>query len=292
MVLIEECSVSRAAERLGLSQPAMSAQLARLRDVFGDPLLVQSGRKMVPTERAENLLQPLKNHLEGLNDLVRKRAVFDPATSTRTFKIMAQDHFHAVICLPLAESIASIAPGIRLALLPASGDPRTLWEALEGEGADFLITSIRLTPTDAIAMKLFDENFVFAQRKDHPRGSMPPDIDTLCALDSVLISTGGGSFTGPVDEQLKAQSRSRNVTLSVPSFLLGPQAVATSDRVAILPQSVVNLYTDDLELFESPVQLPSFAVLLSWHPKRQGDPATIWLKERCALLITKTLNKD
>jgi DNA-binding transcriptional LysR family regulator len=291
VVLIEERSVSRAAVRLGLSQPAMSAQLARLRDIFGDPLLVQSGRKMVPTERAETLLQPLKHHLEELNDLVRKRAAFDPATSTRTFKIMAQDHFHAVISLPLAERIASVAPGIRLALLPASSDPRALWEALEGDGADFLITSIRLTPTDAIAAKLFDEHFVFAQRKGHARGTTPPDIEELCALDNVLISTGSGSFSGPVDELLKTQGRSRRVALSVPSFLLGPQAVANSNSVAILPQSVASLYADDLELFEPPILPPSFPVLLSWHPKRQGDPAGIWLKELCTSSVSKALKE-
>ncbi|MEO0360948.1 MAG: LysR family transcriptional regulator, partial [Pseudomonadota bacterium] len=115
--LFEEEAVTPAAKRLGISQPAMSAQLARLRRLFDDPLLIPSGRRMVLTERARAIREPLRRHLSDLDALVREAARFDPATTDATFRVMGTDYVHAAMGPALSRRLAARAPGARLALL-------------------------------------------------------------------------------------------------------------------------------------------------------------------------------
>lgn len=273
--LLAERSVSAAARRLGLSQPALSAQLARLRALFGDTLLVQSGRRMVPTARAEALRGPLRETLEQLRGLVRDGAPFDPATTTATFRVGASDSVHLV--LPLAPLVASRAPQARLALLglPPGGG----WAALEADELDLVIAVERVTPAGARARRLLEERHVFVQRRGHPRGAAPPTIEEFCALDHVLVSPDGGGFHGVADATLAALGRRRRVALSVPSFLLAVPLLARSDLVGLLPRRLALAFPGVLESFDPPFAIPGFTLFASWHPRRQRDPAHLWLRE-------------
>lgn len=192
--LLDERNVTRAAKRLNLSQPAMSAQLSRLRALFEDELLVPSGRSMVPTARASALQGPLHELLEQLSTLIAEQQVFDPTTAQRTFRIIAADYVHTVVSVPLLHTIQKIAPGIRV-VLPF--EPATAWLQLERSEADLLFTAWReVTPEAARGKPLYTDTLCLLQRIGHPRGKGKVTIDELCSLDHITISPEGGPAVG------------------------------------------------------------------------------------------------
>jgi len=283
--LISERSVTRAAERLGLSQPAMSAQLARLRDLFDDPLLVSSGKQMAPTQRAAEIQAPLHRLLDELTALVRERQAFDPSRSDRAFRVMATDYLHRIVSLPTMGFLAKAAPRVRLAM--ALHDAKHAWRALEDDEADLLIASDRLTPKDAKARVLMEEGFVFVQRKGHPRGREALDLDRFCTLDHILVSPEGGGFFGATDETLATLGRKRRVVVSLPSFLLAAPLVATTDLVAVLPERLARSMDDNFDILPLPFTSVRFNIVMSWHPRRQRDPGHQWLREQAVELFAK-----
>lgn len=172
-MLIEEANVTRAAERLGLSQPALSAQLARLRGIFGDPLLIPSetGRGMIPTARALALRDPLRAALKDLETVVQKPADFDPHRDERTFTIAASDLATMVVGFPLVERLREIsATAIRIGFRSLSSGIAAS-AVLERGDADLVIGAGQRLPETLKARKLFDERYVVIQRKHHPRGT-------------------------------------------------------------------------------------------------------------------------
>jgi len=278
--LLEESNVTRAAERLHLTQPAVSTQLARLRQIFGDPLLIPapSGRGMTRSARATELMAPLKAALTQLEAVVRRQPSFDPMADTRRFTIAGSDQAVAVLGFRLMQSWADRAgPNVQLAFV-ASEHSSSLERFERGE-IDLLIGSERGVPAWAKARKLYDERFVFVQRKRHPRGATAPDLDAYCALDHVLVSTSGGSFFGFMDEHLEAMGRARRVALSVQHFTAVPDLVALSDYVATLPSRLVTRYRDKLDVFDLPFDARGFSMFAAWHPRSHLDPASLWLRD-------------
>lgn len=278
-VLIEEANVTHAAARLGITQPGLSAQLARLRAMFGDPLLVpsDSGRGMVPTVRALELREPLGAALRGLETIVRAPALFDPVTDVRDFHIAATDNAVVALGLPLIERLRHAAGrGIGLSFTSATADVPA---RLERGDIDVLIGSERMVPSTAKARKLMDESYVMVQRKDHPRGRAPIGLDAYCALEHVLVSTSGGSFHGFIDEQLEQLGRQRRVALSVHQFVLAPMIVAATNFVSTLPRRFAAHFADRLELFDLPFPAQGFALFAAWHPRANTDPGLTWLRQ-------------
>jgi DNA-binding transcriptional LysR family regulator len=285
--LLRARSVSVAARQLGLSQPALSAQLARLRDLFDDALLVPSGRSMVPTARAEALTAPLHAALEHLRALVREGQGFDPGRSTRVFRIAGSEFI--LHTLPLAARLRQAAPGIKLALL--AFDARRAWSQLESDEVDLLLGSERLTPPAARARRLFGETLAFVQRRDHPRGTAPLTLDVFCALEHVLVSPEGGGFVGATDAALDRLGRGRRVVVSLPSFLLVPQLLRQTDLVALVPSRLARSWTESVDAFEPPLEVAGFSVFASWHQRHQSDPGHAWLREQIAMIATTTSGK-
>lgn len=281
--LLAECNVTRAAARLHLTQPAVSTQLARLRHVFGDPLLIptETGRGMTPTALANALAEPLHAALKNLESVVRHRAAFNPLTDTRRFVVAASDNAIAVLGLRLMETLSGVAgQGVQMAFVAA--DPATIGARLELGEVDLLIGSERMVAPSMKARKLLDERFVMVQRKHHPRGMRPLDLDAYCALEHVLVSTSGGSFHGYMDEQLEALGRRRKVVLSVQTFTLVPELLSHSHYVATLPRRLAQRYGDRLDAFALPVEANGFSLFAAWHPRNHADPAILWLRERIA----------
>ncbi|MEX0277624.1 MAG: LysR family transcriptional regulator [Ruegeria sp.] len=277
--LLEHESVTAAAQTLGVSQPAMSAQLARLRSLFNDPLLTSSGRKLVPTIRALEIKQPLRLLLADLDLLVRESVQFDPGKTDRTFSLLATDYVHAVLSTALLQAFVQEAPNARLAF--RAFEPLTVWQNLEQDNTDLaLVTGMNLP--EARQRPGFLEEFTVIQRKGHPRGMSPFSLDTFCAQEHLLVSPEGGGFVGATDKILAETGRSRRVVFSVPSFLLAPTLVAGSDLVALVPIRLAELHKGLVDQFDLPFQTPSFAVDLLWHPRRQNDPAHIWLRSLVA----------
>jgi DNA-binding transcriptional LysR family regulator len=286
--LLEQRNVTRAAEMLHLSQPALSAQLGRLRTLFGDPLLVpaESGRGMVATERALDLQAPLRALLEDLGVLLEARAPFDPRTAQRVFQIASSDNATVVVGLAAIERLRREAgPGIRVAF--RSADARTIAEQMERGQVDFLVGSERMVPETMKAVRLLDEDFVMAQRKGHPRGPAPVDLDTYCnGLEHVLVSTTGGAFEGFIDEQLERLQPGaplrRRVVLSVQHFMLAVAILAQSDYVCALPRRLVARYRETLDACELPFDAEGFSLFLAWHPRHQDSAPHRWMRDLIA----------
>lgn len=279
-ILIEEGNVTHAAPRLGVTQPGLSAQLARLRAVLDDPLLVpaESGRGMVPTSRAAALREPLRAALKTLEAVVCAPTRFDARTDARTFSILASDNAVVVLGLPLIERLREVAgPGIRLSFARGRGDVASLLE--RGE-VDLLIGSDRMVPLAMKARRLLEETYVMVQRKNHPRGRAPPDLDAYCQLEHVLVSTSGGSFHGFIDEQLETLGRQRTVVLSVDQFVMAPMIVMSTDLVSTLPRRLAARFADQLDIFDLPFAVRGFNLFAAWHPRAHADPALVWLRDQ------------
>ncbi len=273
--LLAHEGVTPAAQQLGISQPAMSAQLARLRSLFNDPLLSASGRRLVPTARALEIKRPLRTLLAELDLLVRESAQFDPATTDKTFRVIGTDYVHGVLAPALFDAVARQAPGARLALLPF--DPSTVWRHLEEDGAD-LVLGTGLALPQARRRAGLTEDFVVIQRKGHPRGTGPLSLEAFCAAEHVLVSPEGGGFVGATDKVLAGLGRRRRVACSIPSFLLAPALIARSDLIALVPGRLARLYSGLVDSAAPPFPSPTFSVDLYWHPRRHHDPAHLWLR--------------
>ncbi|MCE4063385.1 LysR family transcriptional regulator [Pandoraea sputorum] len=293
--LLADRNVTHAAERLGLSQPAVSAQLARLRRLFGDPLLIpaDTGRGMIATARALTLLTPLRAALSDLATVVHQSPTFDPMSDARRFVIAASDNATSTIGMALLEALPSVTgKAVQIAFVHARA--ADIAAQLESGEVDLLIGSERMVPPTMRARKLVDETFVMAQRKSHPRGTRKLTLSAYCALRHVLVSTSGGSFMGFVDEHLQSLGRSRDVAVSVQAFTVVPDLLCHSDYVCTMPAQLVSRYADRLDAFALPFPLPGFSLSAAWHPRNHNDPGMVWLRERLsdtAAAISSALTK-
>ena len=280
--LLAERNVTRAARRLNLSQPALSAQLQRLRDLLGDPLLLPAQRGMTPTRRALELQAPLREALEGVRAVLAAGAGFDPATAELTVAVAASDYVQYALLMPLAIQLRREAPGVRLAWR-ALDDAQLAGQAERGE-VDLAFMTPETAPEHLRSRKVLDERYVVIVRRNHPLVSRTINLDQLCALDHVVVRPRGGGFTGATDTALAAHGRERRVVLSVPSFLMVPEIVARSDMAALVPDRVARDRVDRLELLEPPVPVPGFAIAMLWHDRTAMHPALAWFRDRVRLL--------
>lgn len=285
--LLDEANVTRAAARLGVSQPGLSAQLARLRELFGDALLVPSetGRGMLPTARALALRAPLHAALQQLRAALRQSDAFDPLTDERHFCIAASDNTTLVIGLPLVKHLRdNVGPGVRLSFQPSRAG--AVGAQLERGEIDLLLGPQHIVPPTMKARKLFDETYVMVQRREHPRGTAALALDDYCALDHVLVSPSGGSLRGFIDEQLEQIGHQRRVVLSVHQFVAAALAVQATDCVATLPRRFAQQFTSQLDLFDLPFDAQGFSVYAAWHPRSQSDTAHAWLRNILVEVVT------
>lgn len=274
-VLLEERSVTRAAARLALTQPAVSAMLNRLRDNFGDPLFVRAQRGIVPTPRALDLEEPLARVLRDIDTLLQP-ADFDPASAEMTVSIAGTDYSLRAVVVPYLSALRQQAPGIRVALLPIQDD-QVAAQLERGEIDLALMTPASVQP-DLHARRLFDEIYVCVLRVGHPaieNGALT--LERFCALDHAIVSYAGGGFRGATDAVLEVMGLSRRVVLSVPSFLVLPDILRSSDLVAMVPRRLVNDLSG-LALVDSPVDVPGFTKIVAWHERTHANVAQAWLR--------------
>lgn len=274
--LLDECNVTRAAVRLGVTQPAMSGMLTRLRENFGDPLFVRARRGIVPTRRALELAAPLKQVIGEVGALLQSQ-VFDPSVARLAFTIAATDYALRAIAVPFLSALKPQAPHIQVALVPV--DDQRVQAQLERGDIDLALVTPESTPPDLHALPLFEEHYVCALREGHPamQGRRRLTVHQLCALDHALVSYTGGSFRGVTDEALAKLGKRRQVSLSVKSFLILPEILRASDMVAILPSRLV-AGVDGLVVFDPPVEVPGFTKVAAWHDRTHRDAAHRWLR--------------
>ncbi len=276
--LLQEQNVTHAAARLNITQSALSGRLTRLRHILNDPLFVpaSSGRGMTPTTHALALRPQLRHLLAQLTQFIQSAHVFDPASSKRTFRIAAMDNPAAILAPVLLPLVHAQAPSSRISFtLP---DKMRVSEQLERGEIDLFIGTMQDATPNLIGRTLFDEEFLTAQRIDHPRGTEPLTLDRFCELDHLLISTSGGQFNGMIDETLAELGRTRHVSVSVQSYALAPLILGSTDCICTLPRRFLERFTASLDLFSPPLVLPRFTMQLFWHPTMNADPAHRWLR--------------
>ena len=277
--LLAEHHVTRAAGRLHLSQPTVSVQLARLREAFGDPLLLPGPRGMRPPARAAAQREPLLQALESLAQAVAPSSPFDPAQARQTWRVAASDYGESTIVLPALAGLRSAGPGTRLAVLGLS--PAALTRQAEQGDIDLAFHISEEAPPSLRRRSMFTERYVLAGRVGHPRLKRRPTLAQFCRLDHGIVSPVGGGFHGVTDAVLAKRGMTRTVALSVPHFLFLASVLATTDLVAMVPSRLVR-GNQALQVVEPPVEVPGFEMLMLWHERVHRDPAHQWLREHIA----------
>lgn len=275
--LLVEQNVTRAAERLHLSQPAVSAQLNRLRALFDDPLLIPVQRGMAPTAKALELLDPLRQALDQVRATVAGHSNFNPGNASLTVAIASTDYLQKTVVQPLAIALRKRAPGVRIALRHL--DPSHLEAQMASGQVDLALMTPEHGPVSLRSRHLFDERYVLIGRHRHPELRRGLSVEQFARLDQVIVSLHGGDFTTPVDEGLAALGYKRNVALSAASFLFVPEIVAHSDFVALVPERLVRDSREALKIVECPFPVPGFAVSMLWHERNHGHSGQRWLRE-------------
>lgn len=275
--LLAEQNVTKAANRLHLSQPAVSAQLSRLRDLFDDPLLIPAQRGMTPTAKALELLDPLRHALDQVRAALVEHRHFDPGNAKLTVAIACTDYLQAVVARPLAVALRKQAPGVRIALRHL--DPPQLEAQMVKGDVDLALMTPEHGPGSLRARRLFDERYVLIGRKRHPGLRRGLTAEEFARLDHVIVSLRGGDFTTPVDDGLAALGYQRNVVLSAASFLIVPEIVSHSNFVALVPERLVRDRRDELKIVECPFPVPGFTVSMLWHERNHGHSGQRWVRE-------------
>lgn len=278
-VLLAEHNVTRAAQRLNLSQPSVSVQLARLREIFNDPLLLPGPRGMIPTARADALREPLRQALETLQCAVAPEEAFDPAKAHLTWRVAATDYTETAIVLPVLNGLRTAAPDTRLAVYELNPG-ESVRQAEQGE-RDIIFHTRDSAPPELHQRSLFTERYVLAGRQDHPKLKRRPTLAQFCKLEHVMVSPDGGGFSGATDTALAARGLSRRVVLSVPHFLFMLKVLASTDLVAVVPERLVKSVVG-LTVVEPPVEVPGFEILMLWHERVHRDPGHQWLRSYIA----------
>jgi len=284
--LLVERSVSRAAQRLNLSQPALSAQLARLREMLGDPLFVPSHRGMTPTPLALGMQAPLAAALAQLRDVVTSARAFDPARDEFTVHVACSDYVQSALLLDFTLALRAEAPGLRIALRAA--DSARLEAQMEKGEIDLAVLTPEGIAESLRSRPLFTERYVFIARRGHPALRRPLDTQRFCELEHVMVSPRGGSFTTPVDEVLDAQGLRRRVVVSASTFHSVLDLVERSDLVALVPARMVEGRNVRVRVLAPPLPVPGFAIHMAWHDRNHRDAVQRWVRERLVAFARNT----
>ncbi|RCS21831.1 LysR family transcriptional regulator [Phyllobacterium salinisoli] len=280
--LLEERSVTRAAVRLGMSQPAASRALARLRRLFSDALLVNGPGGYLLTARAEEMRSLLRSTLAGVSQLLAGRA-FDPMQATGSVRLLMLDLEAAVLAPRLIASLAEQAPAVDLEVVPPGLRPL---EMLETDAVEALIGVVENAPAGIRKRKLYQDDFVTLMRADHPAAGRMLTLERFLELDHVVVSiTGTGRAW--VDEILARSGRRRRVKVRVPSFFAAVEIAARSDLVMTLPSSLARTAADmrRFVMAPPPLDLESVVMSLAWHARHQDAPRHVWLRRTIVAAI-------
>lgn len=273
--LLEERNVTRAAHRLGMSQPAASRALGRLRALFSDALLVDGPGGYMHSARAEELRPLLRRTLASVGEML-KASAFDPATATGRIRLLMPDLQAAVLAPHLLARLAQEAPSLDLDIAAPGTNGM---EALEQGSAEAMVALIDDAPAGIHRRRLYDEELVTLMRAGHPACAETLTLDRFLALEHIVVSvTGVGP--APVDAVLARLGRTRRVRLRVPNFFAAVEIAARSDLIMTLPASLARAATTMRRLVSlpPPLDLGSFTMSLAWHARQQDAPRHVWLR--------------
>lgn len=276
--LLAERNITRAAERVHLSQSAMSGALARLREYFGDELLVQAGRRMVPTPLGESLAAPVREVLLKVETTIQARPDFEAATSTRHFKLLMSDYASTVLMSRTLPRLEEEAPHVTIELLPYS---EWQWETLERGEADFLIMPTRYLREGHPSEVLFEDSFTCIAWSGNELVGDSLSLAQYLALGHVAVRFGQQRIPAFDEWFFDHFGYSRRIEVIATSFNSIPQLLVGTRRIATIHRRLADFYARYLPLkfVAPPLEMPTLTEAIVWHKYRDGDPGSIWLRE-------------
>jgi DNA-binding transcriptional LysR family regulator len=274
--LLQESNVTAAGRRLGLSTPATSHALARIRDRLKDPILVRAGRGMVLTPRAEQLRPKVRSLVEEATRVIDAATPFSARVLSRTFTIYTTDHVLLVLGPVVDRILRDEAPEVTLRFLPSVVDD---WVPLRDGAADLSVCILGHFPPEFRTRKLFTDHFACAVRRGHPQVGGKLTLEQYLALEHVVVAPLGRP--SHVDQVLGERGRRRRIRLIVPYFLAGLHVASTTDCVLTVSARAARALADTfrLRLLPPPLPLGSYPLHLLWHPRLENEPANRWLRE-------------
>lgn len=292
-VLLRERNVTRAASQVGISQPAMSNALKRLRELFDDPLLIRTSEGMLPTERARELEPLLRGVIMALEQTIQPRAAFDANASERVFRIMATDYAECTLIPTLLETLRHRAPGVTLDIMTPSD---VSFADVERGKVDMVINRFDSMPQSFHQKPLWRDNFSCLLSRNNPIRARF-DLDAYINAHHVWVSkTGMGvgvgmdpgdvQHLGWVDETLRQLGKKRHIRIFTRHYQAAAMLAQQNDLIATVPSKLARLHADNdqLVIMPPPFEIPAIELTMAWSPLLQHDPAHQWMRK----LIGKT----
>jgi LysR family nod box-dependent transcriptional activator len=285
--LLAERSITRAAERIHLSQPATSGALARLREYFGDELLVRVGAQMKPTPLGESLAGPVSNILMQIQSTVERGVEFDPQTSDRKFRVMCSDYVVSTVFTPLVSKLSKLAPKVKIEIFSPFSNPS---ESLEQGEVDFLLMPNYVLADDHPTVSLFEEGFVCLGWENNRIFDTPLTQEEYLSAGHVAVLFG--STRQPSRDKALLKERfgvELNIEITTSTFNALPPLVVDSKRIATCYRRLAQTWAALLPIKISPLpfELPEVAWSLQWHKYRDLDPGVLWFRDQVKKLMTE-----
>ena len=282
-VLMRERSVTRAANELNLTQPAMSNVLRRLREALNDPVLVRTGQGMQPTPKAISIATEVRAGLTLITKSISTANRFEPTESEKTFHLATTDYIQLVLLPRLLKHLKKVAPGINIEIHELGLDMPI--RAFENGEIDFALGRFPKLTGALEALPWRSEKLVCLVRKNHPKFTSKISEKDFLKCDQIWVN--GGQRSGMIDAWLEENGLERNVVLTTPNFLIAPIVVSQTDMLVVTPLEVARQCARrlPLQILELPMKLKNFDQQLVWHPAHASTPAHEWFKEQMLLIL-------
>jgi DNA-binding transcriptional LysR family regulator len=277
-VLLQERNVTRAAERLFLSQPAMSGILSRLRHAFGDELLVRVGRNLEPTEFAVNIAERVHECVQELEELLEESRPFDPQSDHRAFRISASDYSTLLICAPLIKRMSLVAPNMTVNFLRLD---LTAAERLNSGEIDFAIFPTEIESA-LPGVELFEDTWVCAAWSGHESVGDELTIGKFLRHPHLSFNISDPGHVSVADEFLASSGHKRRILATTESFTAAPFLLKGTQLLSLLPRRLAEHMqaAADIRLFELPLEMPPLREKLVWNPRFTSSPGHTWMREQ------------
>ena len=272
--LIKDGNVSHVADQIGLTQQAVSANLATLRDIFKDPLFIRTGRGVTPTALALELAGEVSAILLSLEKLV-ERAPFDPAQATGVIKISAADYAHRFAVVPRLRAIREQAPKLKIIMSELEVD--ALAVKMATSEIDIVVSIPEFVPEDWPRKTLFQEHYVCVTASGSPLAKRKMSLAKLSQQSHIVVSPARANLIGSADGWLKQLGWERNIVMSVPHFLLLPEVIEATGAVAFVPSRLLPHPRLAALKLDGDVAPPGYDLIIAWHPRSATSPLVNWL---------------
>ncbi|MBC3411703.1 LysR family transcriptional regulator [Pseudomonas sp. SWRI51] len=282
-----EANLTRAGQIVGITQPAVSNALSRLRETFNDPLFVRTAQGMVPTPMAQNIIGPVRNALALLRTSVQESRIFNPQQANKTFRISMTDLTEAVILPPLFQRLRRLAPTLVIESFPCKRRETT--KELAAGRLDFAVDAPLNTDPQVRHVRLMQDHYVCAMRPGHPLAESKLTLDSYLGMTHIHISSRRNGL-GYVDLALGKMGVQRRVALRSQHYLMASQVLQQTDMVMTVPERFARRH--QLRHQPVPVEVPALETHLYWHESTDQDPANRWMREQIIELCERVAAQE